>query len=275
VRALARRPPLLAGLLAAALAAVVAITIIALVGGGTSFNYGDPFDPFPSGGARGTDTRVAGAPDTQRELRQFLPFVVGDIQDFWRREFERSGARYEPAKVVVFRRALPSGCGIASAATGPFYCTLDRSVYLELGFFDELRARFHAPGDFAEAYVVAHELGHHVQNLTGISAQVQRAMQDGLERPNELSIRLELQADCLAGVWAYSTYERGLLENGDLDEALRAAAAVGDDRIQSQTTGRIDPETWTHGSSAQRRDWFERGFEGGDPNACDTFSGSM
>jgi predicted metalloprotease len=174
--------------------------------------------------------------------------------------------------VVVFRGVLPSRCGPASPETGPFYCTLDRRVYLELGFFRQLARRFNAPGDFAQAYVIAHELGHHVQNLMGVTAQVNAAMQEGLEPPNVLSIRMELQADCLAGVWGHSTYERGMLERGDLQEGLRAAAAVGDDRIQKSTTGRIDPETWTHGSSEQRLSWFLRGFESGTPEACDTFS---
>jgi predicted metalloprotease len=165
-----------------------------------------------------------------------------------------------------------TGCGPGTDETGPFYCTFDRNVYLDLEFFRQLAIEFRAPGDFAQAYVIAHELGHHVQNITGITAQVQEAIAEGVERPNVLSIALELQADCLAGVWGHSTYERGMLERGDIQEGLRAAAAVGDDRIQARTTGRIDPETWTHGSSEQRREWFVRGFESGDPDDCDTFS---
>jgi uncharacterized protein len=267
-----------AGLVAAA-AVLVALAAVLVVLGLTgasdrTFRYDDPFDPFPPGGRGGTSTEVGDAPD-RRELREFLPFVVHDVQGFWEHRFERAGLDYQPAQVVVFRGALPSACGPASPATGPFYCPADRRVYLELGFFAKLAVEFRAPGDFAEAYVIAHEIGHHVQNLTGVTAQVEQAVRERRGRPNELSIRLELQADCLAGVWGHSTYERGLLERGDLDEGLRAAAAVGDDRIQRMTTGRINPETWTHGSSEQRRAWFVRGFESGDPAACDTFSADV
>ena len=179
--------------------------------------------------------------------------------------------RYEPTKLVLFTEATTSGCGAASSATGPFYCPADRKVYLDLGFFRELRSRFGAPGDFAQAYVIAHEFGHHVQNVLGISDDVHRGQQENADEANELSIRLELQADCLAGVWAYSAYRERLLESGDLEEGLAAAAAVGDDRIQRQATGRIDRESWTHGSSQQRVTWFREGYETGDVNACDTF----
>ena len=164
-----------------------------------------------------------------------------------------------------------SACGSAEAATGPFYCPADEKVYLDLGFFDELSKRFGAPGDFAQAYVIGHELGHHVQHLLGLDAGTRGAAIG----ENSASVALELQADCLAGVWAHSTYERGLLEGGDLEEGLNAAAAVGDDRIQEKTVGRIDPETWTHGTSEQRAGWFLRGFEGGEPAACDTFGGGL
>jgi predicted metalloprotease len=199
--------------------------------------------------------------------------VVGDVQGFWARQFRSAGSAYRPARVVAFEEVVQTGCGPASAQTGPFYCAFDRGVYLDLDFFRQLAVEFRAPGDFAQAYVIAHELGHHVQNLSGITAQVQRATAEGLAPPNVLSVRMELQADCLAGVWGHSTYERGLLESGDLREGLRAAAAVGDDRIQARARGRIDPESWTHGSSEQRVTWFARGFESGDPRACDTFSG--
>ena len=174
--------------------------------------------------------------------------------------------------MLVFRRRVRTGCGAASSATGPFYCTLDRTVYLDPRFFRELAVEFRAPGDFAQAYVIAHEVGHHVQNITGITAQVNRWMQEGAAPPNLLSIAMELQADCFAGVWGHSTYERRMLDEGDVEEALRAAAAVGDDRIQARTIGRIEPESWTHGSSEQRLTWFSRGFEAGEPGACDTFS---
>ena len=186
--------------------------------------------------------------------------------------FERAGSRYVPAQVVVFSGPARSPCGPADARTGPYYCMLDRRIYLDLQFFEVLAKAFRAPGDFAQAYVLAHEVGHHVQNLVGVSAQAQEFIREGAAPPNLVSIAQELQADCLAGVWAHSTYDRGLLERGDLAEAQRAAAAVGDDRIQKRSTGRVNPETWTHGSASQRREWLTRGFTAGDPGACDTFS---
>ena len=265
-----RRSALVTALSVLAIAAAAIMLGAALTGRGSW--YGDPFDRFPGGGSRGTAGQVGGAPDRHTDTTRFLTFVVADIQGFWAREFRAGDRRYVPAPVVVFRRALPTPCGTASAATGPFYCREDDRVYLDLGFFRELSVRFHAPGDFAQAYVLAHEIGHHVQDLLGIAQAADRAVADGDVPAQVVSIGLELQADCLAGVWAHSTYERRLLESGDLDEALRAAAAVGDDRIQRQTVGRVIPETWTHGSSEQRRSWFLRGFEHGEPSACDTLS---
>jgi predicted metalloprotease len=245
-------PPLrVAALIAAAVVALAFVAAFVLDGRGTSFGYDSPFNRFPANPA-GTGSTVKGAPDPQRQPLQFLSAVSTDIQGFWKQEFARSGLAYAPAEIVVFRRATQSTCGLASAATGPFYCPLDHSVYLDPGFFRELAVRFKAPGDFADAYVVAHELGHHVQTLTGITRQVDQARARELQLNNALSISLELQADCLAGVWAHSTYDRGLITTSDVAEALRAAAAVGDDRIQARTVGRIDPETWTHGSSEQR-----------------------
>jgi predicted metalloprotease len=176
---------------------------------------------------------------------------------------------------VLFRGQTNSGCGPASSATGPFYCPLDQRVYIDLGFFDELSNRFQAPGDFAQAYVLAHEIGHHVQQELGIEQKVRQESQSNPDEQNPLSVRLELQADCLAGVWARSTYDRGILESGDLQEGLRAAAAVGDDRIQSQTQGRINPETFTHGTSEQRSHWLQTGFDSGKLESCDTFSGDI
>ena len=234
--------------------------------------YNDPFRQWPPAEASGTAHVVEDAPSRGRRLTQFLSFVAADVQRFWAQEFERAGIAYAPARVVAFRRQIPTGCGPATAATGPFYCTLDRTVYLEPGFFRDLARKFRAPGDFAQAYVIAHEIGHHVQNLTGITLQERRWIREGAAPPNVVSIAIELQADCLAGVWGHSTYDRGMLENGDIQEARRAAAAEAHYRNQTRTTGRIDPETWTHGSSEQRLSWFARGFEQGDPAACDTFS---
>ena len=259
-------------LLAVAVVVAVALAAASIFGGrSASFSYSSPFDRFPAGPAAATARALGGG--TPPDSVAFLESVTTDVQGFWSREFARSGRPYAPAAVVVFRRATQSGCGLASSQTGPFYCPLDHTVYLDPGFFRELAVKFQAPGSFADAYVLAHELGHHVQTLTGITRQVDRARAAQPALSNVLSIPLELQADCLAGVWGHSTYDRGLIDRGELDQALRAAAAVGDDRIQKRTIGRIIPEAWTHGSSAQRRSWFLRGFEAGDPNACDTFAG--
>ena len=177
--------------------------------------------------------------------------------------------------MVIFTDATQSGCGTATSAIGPHYCPRDQLVYLDFEFFQQLENRFGAPGDFAQAYVVAHEIGHHVQNISGIMDEVRRLQQANPNEANELSVRLELQADCLAGVWANSTYTRGNLSTGDLEEGMRAAASVGDDRIQQQATGTINPESWTHGSSEQRTKWFRRGFDVGDASRCDSFSGGI
>jgi predicted metalloprotease len=208
-------------------------------------------------------------------LTDFVSFVVNDVQRTWRKEFARAGRPYQDATLVLFDGATRSGCGLASSSTGPFYCPVDQRVYLDAGFFRDLATRFGAPGDFAQAYVIAHELGHHVQNLLGIQSQVAAAEAADPSQANALSVRLELQADCFAGVWAHSTSVRGLLEPGDLREGLTAAAAVGDDRIEAATTGHINPETFTHGTSEQRATWFRNGFDGGSLNSCDTFSATV
>ena len=201
---------------------------------------------------------------------QFISFVLDDVQNTWAKTLPRYGGRFSPARVVLFRNSTDSGCGPAQSVMGPFYCPVDERVYLDLGFFGELKQRFGASGDFAQAYVLAHELGHHVQHLLGTDARVRQAQEANPSAANQLSVRLELQADCYAGVWAHSTEQRQMLEQGDIDEALNAAAAVGDDRIQKQTTGRINVDSFTHGSAAQRSQWFRRGLESGDPRNCDT-----
>jgi uncharacterized protein len=201
---------------------------------------------------------------------QFVSFVLDDAQQTWSRIL---GPRYTDAKLVLFREAVQSACGTAGAETGPFYCPGDQKVYIDLSFFDELDQRFGAPGDFAQAYVLSHEIGHHVQTLLGTSRKVRQAQESNSSLGNELSVRMELQADCYAGVWGHSTNQRNILDPGDVQEGLAAAAAVGDDRIQRQARGRVNPETFTHGSSEQRMQWFRRGFESGDIGACDTFSG--
>ena len=211
--------------------------------------------------------------DSAREepLVQFVSFVLDDAQQTWSDLLPRTGAPYREATLVLFRDAVDSGCGAAPSAMGPFYCPLDEKIYIDLGFYDELDARFGAPGDFAQAYVLAHEVGHHVQHLLGTDERVREARMANPRLANELSVRLELQADCYAGIWAHSTSQRNLLEHGDVAEGLGAAAAVGDDRIQRRQSGRINVDAFTHGSSRQRVEWFERGLRSGDPAVCDTF----
>jgi predicted metalloprotease len=209
----------------------------------------------------------------EREQREFATFVLNDVQNIWSQVLPRYGTPYRDAKLVLFRNGVRTACGDMPAAAGPFYCPRDEKAYIDLGFFDELRRRFGAPGDFARAYVLAHELGHHVQHLVGTDARVRQLEARGANG-NELSVRLELQADCYAGVWAHSTEQRRMLDPGDVEEGLNAAAAVGDDRIQEQTMGTVHPESFTHGTSAQRMAWFKRGFNSGSPEACNTFQGA-
>ena len=229
-----------------------------------------------SGGQAVVDTTHSGPPVSQsaedQQRVKFVSFVIEDVQRTWEKEFPKLGGTYQRAKLVLFRDATRSGCGFAESAMGPFYCSEDQKVYLDLGFFDELRSRFGAPGEFAEAYVIAHEFGHHVQTLLGIGEKVRRAQAERPSMKNELSVRMELQADCLAGVWGHSTGERNILEKGDVESGLAAAAAVGDDRLQKAATGRVHPESWTHGSSKERAEWFTRGFQTGQVDACDTFA---
>lgn len=213
------------------------------------------------------------AEDSAREEPQvqFVSVVLDDVQKTWAEVLPKYNAEFRPAKLVLFRNSTQSGCGMGQSAMGPFYCPLDERVYIDLGFYDELQKRYGASGDFAQAYVLAHELGHHVQHLMGIDTQVRQEQESRPDIANQLSVRVELQADCFAGIWANSTSKRQLLEAGDVDEALTAASAVGDDRIQQRTTGRINVDDFTHGSAAQRAQWFRRGFESGDPKSCDTF----
>ena len=223
-----------------------------------------------NGGRVATSPRVDEARDRAEEpMVKFVSFVLDDAQQTWKKIL---GPRYQDAKLVLFREGVQSGCGAAGAETGPFYCPADQKVYIDLSFFDELETKFGAPGDFAQAYVLAHEIGHHVQTQLGISEKVRAAQSRNPSAVNDLSVRMELQADCFSGVWGNSTNQRNILEPGEVKEGLAAAAAVGDDRIQRQARGRVNPETFTHGSSAQRQQWFMRGFESGDVSACDTFA---
>ena len=205
--------------------------------------------------------------------RQFVSVVLRDTEETWGEIFSQRRATYQPPTLVLFTQATQSACGVGQSAMGPFYCPADQNVYLDLSFFNDLDQRFGAPGDFAQAYVIAHEVGHHIQTITGVSERVHAARQrmSGREA-NALSVRQELQADCYAGVWGHYAAQRGLLEPGDAEEGLRAAAAIGDDRLQQQSQGRIVPESFTHGSSEQRVSWLRRGMDAGDVDACDTFA---
>jgi len=218
-----------------------------------------------------TGAPVSASPE-EKERYEFVKFVVNDVQDTWTTVLpQEANVPYQISKLVLFRDAVQSACGFAEAASGPFYCPGDQKVYIDLSFYDELRSRFGAAGDFAQAYVIAHEFGHHLQNILGIDRQMRRAQQQRPDQGNALSVRLELQADCFAGVWGHSTNSRRILESGDVESGLNAAAAIGDDRIQRMSGRGVHPEKFTHGSSAQRVEWFRRGLESGHIAACDTF----
>jgi predicted metalloprotease len=236
------------------------------------------FALFSGGGAGTPRPPMAGPPNTARDaaekpMVQFVSFVLDDTQKAWTEILpEQSGRQYHHAKLVLFRDSIQSGCGGAESATGPFYCPNDERVYIDLGFFDELKRRFGAPGEFAQAYVLAHELGHHVQNILGIERKMQLLQEQNPQARKPLSVKLELQADCFAGIWAHTTQQRGLLEQGDIESALGAASAVGDDRLQKMATGHVNPDSFTHGSSQQRMTWFRKGFDSGSISACNTFA---
>ena len=218
------------------------------------------------------NTSAPGRSSGETREVQFVSFVLDDVQRNWERLLPQSGASYRHAKLVLFRDETQSGCGAAEAATGPFYCPQDEKVYVDLGFFDELRQRFGAPGEFAQAYVLAHEIGHHVQKILGIEGKVRRLQESDPREVNPLSVKLELQADCFAGIWANSTEQRKIVDNSDIESGLKAAAAVGDDRLQRMAGRRVSPESFTHGSSAQRMEWFKRGLEDGKVSSCNTFN---
>jgi hypothetical protein len=237
-------------------------------------NFFTLLDTGQGGSAATTTSQPNTAMDAREQpLVQFVSFVLDDAQKEWKQILPaQAGAQYHDAKLVLFRDAINSGCGFAQSASGPFYCPSDQKVYIDLGFYDELKNRFGASGDFAQAYVLTHEIGHHVQNLLGIDSKVRQAQRADPGSANELSVRLELQADCFAGIWGHSTEQRNILEQGDVEKALNAAAAIGDDRIQRMSGGRVSPESFTHGSSEQRMHWFQAGFSSGNLSACNTFA---
>ncbi|HEX7222494.1 MAG TPA: neutral zinc metallopeptidase [Candidatus Limnocylindrales bacterium] len=271
--------PLPMGKAGGGLGLIIALVVFLLFGGGL---------PGGGGGGLGVDPGTgqfeqAPAP-TEEELQKapaddpgkFVDFVAGDVDTTWKKLFADSGKTYEQPIVVLYDSQVSTACGNAPSTVGPFYCPRDRKVYLDLPFMAQLQQRLGANGDFAQAYIIAHEIGHHVQNLLGVMDDVNLAQQENPDDANELSVRLELQADCLAGIWAHSAVrQEDLLETGDLEEALTAAAAVGDDRIQKQAGGEVNPDTFTHGTGEQRVTWFKKGFQNGNPSGCDTFKGDV
>jgi predicted metalloprotease len=253
---------------------ILLIIMIMLGGGGPSTIFNDN----PSNIGINTPGYEETTPISQeeRELADFVSIVLADTEDTWNEIFVSGNLDYREPTLVLFSGAVESACGFAQAAVGPFYCPVDEKVYIDLSFYKDLRDTFGAPGDFAQAYVIAHEIGHHVQNQIGIMEQVQAAQQQASSQgdANRLSVMLELQADCLSGVWAYNADRaRDILEQGDIEEGLNAASSIGDDRLQMEFQGQITPDSFTHGSSAQRVSWFERGLESGDINSCNTFEG--
>jgi len=249
------------------LGTLVLAAVVGLLGG----DPGAVLQQAANGGFGGTTAPAQrGGGDRQAD---FVSVVLADTEDTWTDQFRRLGRTYVPPKLVLFDGVVASACGRAQAAMGPFYCPADRKVYIDLAFYRQLRDQLGAPGDFAQAYVIAHEVGHHVQNVLGIEGRVRQAMQRSPQRQaNQLSVRLELQADCLAGVWAHQTHrQRRTLEEGDVEEALNAASRIGDDALQRRSSGRVRPDSFTHGSSAQRQEWFARGLRSGDLRQCDTF----
>ena len=257
------------------LGGLVLMLVLSLVFGRNVLDGGGGGSPVPT-----QSSGEVGAPvsetASEAESRELSTWVLNNAQERWAQLLPRAfNQPYRDARLVFFRQVVQSGCGTAQSAMGPFYCPLDERAYIDLGFYDELRERFGAPGDFAQAYVLAHEVGHHVQNVLGTSTRVRELQERRRGDANTLSVRLELQADCYAGVWANGIRAEGRLDPGDVEEGLGAAAAVGDDRLQRQSGGSVNPESFTHGTSEQRMTWFRRGFESGDPRNCDTFAGGI
>ncbi len=254
---------------------IVGLVILAVISLVTGRNYLGAYFSNGGGAAQMQQNAPARAASPQDDRSaQLASFVLGDTQDTWTRILAQENIRYPRARLVLFRDYTQSACGTAQSATGPFYCPADQKVYLDLGFWDQLKS-FGASGDFAQAYVIAHEIGHHVQNVLGIERKVRAMQQQNPRAQNQLSVAMELQADCFAGVWANSTQQRNILEQGDAETALRAAASVGDDRLQKMSRGYVTPDSFTHGSSAQRMSWFNRGFNSGQVSACNTFGGGQ
>ncbi len=257
----------------AGLIVVIVIVAVNAFGGGGGFDLQSAFGTGTGAPGAGDPSPIPPGEDPQRDLKDFSTYVFSDAQRTWEGTLARDDENYRKAELVLYANAVSTGgCGNATSAVGPFYCPADQRVYLDLSFYEDMRRQLGASGDFAWAYVIAHEMGHHVQRVTGTAAEVDRLASANPGDANDLSVRQELQADCYAGVWAATVYAEGNLESGDLDEAFTAAEAVGDDRLQKQAGGSVNPDSFTHGTSEQRRRWFEAGYESGEPARCDTFS---
>jgi predicted metalloprotease len=253
------------GVVLLVLSLVFGVDLTGLAGGG-----GDGAPPVQT-----SEGDVVQESPEEKQLADFISFVLDDVQETWTKVLPTVGSPYRDAKLVLFRDIVQSACGTAQSATGPFYCPMDEKVYIDLGFYSDLERKLGAKGDFAQAYVLAHEIGHHVQHILGTEQRVRQMSGSRPEIANQLSVRLELQADCFAGVWAAATNQKGNLDQGDVEEGLGAAAAVGDDRIQRRQQGTVSPESFTHGTSEQRASWFRRGMTSGRPESCDTFAGGL
>ena len=257
------------------LTGVIVYLLIQVLSGGAgsagAFDVDSPFGQAPAAPAA-DGGGIPAAQDPERDLKEFSAYVFTNTLDTWEQLFREDGESFQRAKVVLYRQAVRTGCGDASSAVGPFYCPGDQRVYLDLSFYGDMETQLGAPGDFAWAYVIAHEVGHHVQQQLGTSEEVSRLQRESPDEANALSVRLELQADCYSGVWAHSVFAAGDLESGDVREAIRASAAVGDDRLQRRAGGQVNPDSFTHGTSEQRTEWFNRGRASGEPADCDTFS---
>jgi predicted metalloprotease len=245
----------------------VIVLALSLITGRNLFN---DLGVQPGVGAGGAPMTAEDSAREEPEV-QFVSYVLDNNDSTWASIFEKANEPYHAPKLVLFRNSTESGCGSAQSAMGPFYCSVDEKLYIDLGFYDELKTKFGAAGDFAQAYVLAHEFGHHIQHLAGTDAQVRQLQSANPDRGNELSVRMELQADCYAGVWAHSTAQQNILDQGDVAEAMNAAASVGDDRILAQAGRRVNVDAFTHGSAAQRQEWFNRGYQSGDVRSCNTF----
>jgi predicted metalloprotease len=253
------------------LAGVVIVVLLQVLGGGSGGGFQVPGAFDPQAQAQGSEP-LDPAQDPDRELAEFSHSVFTRANDMWEKTFTGAGKSYERAKLVLYRQGVQTGCGSASSAVGPFYCPADRRVYLDLSFYGDMKNQLNADGDFAWAYVIAHEVGHHIQRISGTEEAVRREQRDNPDSQNELSVRMELQADCYAGVFGHAVFEEGDLQDGDIEEAMTASQAVGDDRLQQQNRGQVDPDSFTHGTSAQRLKWFKAGQDAGEPARCDTFS---